>query len=400
MALLTSQIVTREALAVLHDKLDFIKTVNRQFDSSFGQVGAKDGSQLKIRLPNEYVTRTGSAYVDQGHDESSETLVVATQRGVDSSISDADLALSMDDFKTRVLEPQMSVLASVIEDDCLGNMTLDVHDCVGTPGTTPGSTSGQALKPWLQAKQRLGENLAAGPYFAQINGDATTETINGLSSLYNDQRSISKQYTEGFLLRNSGLEYYTNNKVKRLTLGSRADATVNGDNQGEDGTVTMASAGVSGTIKKGEIFTIAGVYAVHPETKAAYNYLKQFVVTADATATAGEAVTVSISPAIVTSGAKQNVDAAAASGAVVTWAGTASTIYPCNLVYAKNAFAVAFADLEMPGGMHKAYRAKIDGISLRFTQWWDGDTGKFKSRFDVLYGKKTIRAKEAVRVWG
>lgn len=399
MALLTEQAITREAAAILHEKADFIMSIDRQYDDSFAKTGAKIGTSLKIRMPNEYVTREGSDWVDQNTNEQAETLVVATQRGVDSSISDLDLAMSMEDFKSRVLEPQMGVLASIIEADAL-NMTFDVSNAVGTPGTTPGSTASQALLPWLQAKQRLSENLAPGPYRAQIDGNAATYTINGLSSLYNDQRTIAKQFTEGFLLRNSGVDYMQNNRVKRLMLGSRESATVNGDNQGEAGTIVLASAGVSATIKKGEIFTIADVYDVHPETKESYGRLKQFTVTANTTSNGAEAATISISPTIITSGARQNVNAAAASGAAVTWAGTASTAYPINLVYARDAFAFVAADLEKPKGMDMCYTANIDKLPLRFIRWFDGKTGKWCSRFDVVYGFKTIRERLACRVWG
>jgi hypothetical protein len=399
MGILTAQDITREAAEILHEKLDFIQSTNRQYDKSFAQKGAKKGTQLKIRMPNEYVTREGATYTPQGHDEAAETLVVATQRGVDSEITSLDLTMSMDDFRERVLEPQMGVLASIVEADAL-NMTYDVANSVGTPGTTPGSVAGSALLPWLQAKQRLSENLAPGPYFAQIDGGAATSTINGLSGLYHEQRAIAKQFTEGFLLKNSGITYTQNNRVKRLTLGARADATVNGDNQGEAGTVIMASAGISATIKKGEIFTIANVYDVHPETKESYGRLKQFVVTTAITTEADESVTVAISPTIITSGAKQNVNAAAVTGAVVTWAGTASTAYPINLVYARDAFAFVAADLEMPKGVDMAYMANIDKLPLRFIRWYDGDDDRWKSRFDVLYGYKTIRQQLATRVWG
>ena len=399
MAILTAQDITREAVAILHEKMNFVQSINRQYDDQFAKKGAKKGTSLRIRLPNEYVTREGANYSAQGHDEQAETLVVATQRGVDSEITSLDLTMSMDDFRERVLEPQMSVLASIVEADAL-NMTYDVANSVGTPGTTPGSTANQALLPWLQAKQRLDENLAPSPYKAQINGDASTYTINGLSSLYNDQRTLSKQFTEGFLLRNSGVDYFQNNRVKRLTLGSREAATVNGANQGGDGSLILASAGVSATSKKGEIFTLAGVYDVHPETKESYGRLKQFVVTADVTAAADESVTISFSPPIITTGARRNVDAGPIDTAVVTWAGTASTAYPINLVYNRDAFAFVAADLEMPKGVDMAYMANIDKLPLRFIRWYDGDDDKWKSRFDVLYGYKAIRQQLACRVWG
>lgn len=399
MAILTAQDITREAAVILHEKMDFVQSINRQYDSQFAQKGAKKGVSLKIRLPNEYVTREGAIYTPQGHDEAAETLVVATQRGVDSEITSLDLTMSMDDFKQRVLEPQMSVLASIVEADAL-NMTYDVANSVGTPGTTPGSTANQALLPWLQAKQRLSENLAPGPYFAQIDGNASTYTINGLASLYHEQRTLSKQFTEGFLLRNSGIDYMQNNRVKRLTLGSAIAGTVNGNNQGEAGTVILAGAGALGTFKKGQVLTFASVNRVHPETKESYGGLMQFVVTADVTADGAGAVTVAISPTIVTTGAKKNVDAAIVTGAAYTIGGTASTAYPCNLVHARDAFAFVAADLEMPKGVDMAYMANIDKLPLRFIRWYDGDDDKWKSRFDVLYGYKTIRQQLATRVWG
>ena len=368
-------------------------------DDSFAIKGAKIGSQLKIRLPNEYTVRSGRTYSGQGTNEQSETMVVATQKGVDSELYSDELTLSIDDFAERILEPQMSVLASDIEYDCL-SMGLDVANAVGTPGTTPGSTSGEALLPWLQAKQRLDENLAPSPRCVQMDGAANAYTVNGLSSLFHPDRTLAKQFTDGWMGHNSGIDYYHNTLLRRLTLGTAEDGTVNGSGQGGDGSMIMASVGVSSTIKQGQIFTIADVYDVHPETKQSWGRLKQFTVTANTTASAGEAATVEFAPAILSTGARQNVDAAVVTGAVVTWTGTASTTYPVNLAYHRDAFAFVSADLEMPKGMDMAYRASMDGISLRFLRWYDGDEDQWKSRFDVLYGKKTIRQQLASRIWG
>jgi hypothetical protein len=403
MALLTAQEITREAQSILHEKCDFLSTINRQYDNSFAQKGAKKGTQLKIRLPNEYVTRDGAAYQAQGHDEQAEILVVATQKGVDSEITSLDLTMSMDDFRTRVLEPQMAVLASQIEYDAL-SMMLDVADCVGAPGTVPGSTANQALLPWLQAKQRLDENLAPGPYFAQIDGGAASATLNGLSSLFNPQGTLSKQFTEGFLLRNSNIDYYQNNRVRRITIGTYTTAqagSVNGANQGEDGSVIVQGMGNGLTIPKGAIVTL-GCNAVHPETKQSYGRAKQFVVTAAFTSAADGSGTLYIAPNVITSGAKQNVDAAVITGATVTMSGTptASTSYVFDMVYARDAFAFVAADLEMPKGVDMAYQANQDGFPLRFIRWFDGDTDLWKSRFDVLYGYKTLRRQLACRLWG
>ena len=82
-SILTPTAVTREALRILHQKLNFIGNIDRQYDSQFANEGAKIGSQLKVRLPNEYTVRTGAAINVQDTTEISETITMATQKGVD-----------------------------------------------------------------------------------------------------------------------------------------------------------------------------------------------------------------------------------------------------------------------------------------------------------------------------
>jgi hypothetical protein len=78
---LTPTAVTREALRILHQKLNFVGTINRSYDASFGNSGAKIGDSLKIRLPNVYTVRSGASLSSQDVSESSVTLQVATQKG-------------------------------------------------------------------------------------------------------------------------------------------------------------------------------------------------------------------------------------------------------------------------------------------------------------------------------
>lgn len=394
--ILTDQKITRKALDILHDKLSFIGTINRQYDDQFANAGGKIGSQLKIRLPNEYVVRNGRTANPQSTNEQAETLVLATQDGVDLSFYSDELTMSIDDFSERHLEPAMSVLASYLESQAL-LMGLDVPDAVGTPGTQP-----NALSYFLNARRRLNENLAPDSQRAvQMNGACMSSMVNALSSLYNPNADVAKMIKKGFILNNSGFDFYENNMIPVLTTGSRDDTTpiVGANGGGSDGTLAVTGFDASATIKKGDVFTIANVYAVHPETKASYGYLKQFTVTADATCVAG-AVTLSITPPLIATGARQNVDAASVAGAALVFAGSASTAYPINLAYHKNAFAFVTADLEIPKGTDMAYRTKKDGISMRFIRDYNTKDDEWISRFDVLWGKLTVRKQLACRVWG
>lgn len=394
--LLTDDVITRKALAILHDKLPFIGTINRQYDERFAQSGGKIGSQLRIRLPNEYVVRHGRTASPQSTQEQAETLTLATQDGVDLAFYSDELTMSVDDFAERHLKPAMSVLSTYLESQCL-QMALDVPDAVGTPGTQP-----NALSYFLDARRRLNENLAPQEgRCVQMNGACMSSMVNALSSLYNPNKDISKMIRDGFILNNSGFDFYENNNIHVLTAGSRDNTTpvTNGADQ-EGSSLVCSGFDASVTIKKGDVFTLASVYAVHPETKASYGYLKQFTVTADATADGAGAVTLSISPAIVASGARQNVSAAPATSAALTFAGSASTGYPLNLAYTRDAFAFVTADLEIPKGTDMAYRAKMDNISMRFIRDYDSKEDQWISRFDVLWGKKTVRKQLACRVWG
>lgn len=132
---LTATAVTREALRILHQKLNFVGTINRSYDSSFGNSGAKIGDTLKIRLPNQYSIRTGAALSSQDVVESSVSLAVQTQKGVDTTWTSDDLSLDIDDFSSRILSPAMQVLAANIEADVM-NCYKDVANNVTDVGAT------------------------------------------------------------------------------------------------------------------------------------------------------------------------------------------------------------------------------------------------------------------------
>jgi hypothetical protein len=228
--------------------------------------------------------------------------------------------------------------------------------------------------------------------------------------LFHAQGAIEQQYRKGMMGRNvlGYDEMFMAQNVQSLTLGARASYQTNlATGWVSEGGTTLAVDTGTGTITAGEVFTIAGVYEVNPETKVSTGTLKQFVVTADYSGGAGN---VSISPAIYTSSAtgsglaKQNVSVSNTSGnwdnKAMTFIGTASTAYPQNLVYHEEAFTLATVDLEIPSGVDMARRATYDGISLRIVRQYDISNDKFPCRIDVLYGWKTLRPEFACRVWG
>jgi len=392
-SILTPTAVTREALRILHQKLTFVGNVNRQYDDSFAKTGAKIGDTLKIRLPNQYVVRTGKTLSTQDTTENSVSLTVGTQKGVDINFSSAELTLSLDDFSDRILEPAMAVLAANIEADAL-NMYKDVYNSVGTAGTVPAD-----LLTYLTAKQKLDENLAPMDKNRTIHTlpNASVKLVDALKGLFQDSSAISEQYREGKMGRTAGFDFYQNTLLPTHTLGNKVSSvTVNGASQ-TGSTLNIGGVANADTFKQGTVFTIAGVYQVHPESKAAYSSLQQFVVTADATMTTTTG-SISISPPMVATGALQNINATAASGAAITIVGSASTSYGQNLAFHKDAFAFATADLLMPKGVDFAAREVYDGVSMRIVRMYDITNDNFPCRLDVLYGYKAIRPQLACRI--
>ena len=391
--LLTPTQVTRKALMILHQKLNFVGSINRGYDESFAKDGAKIGDTLKIRLPNQYTVRSGSTLSAQDTTESTVNLQVATQKGVDVNFSSNELTLSLDDFADRVLEPAMSALAATIEADAM-NMVNDVYNQVNNVGAAV------TFNKVLNARKILVDNLAPlGDRTCNLNTQDNVDLVDALKGLFQDSNNIAKQYREGYMGRTAGFDFMENTLWPSHTVGTKAGTPlVNGASQSGASLVTDGWTASTAGLKKGDIFTVAGVFRVHPETKLSTGILQQFVATADGTADGSGNMTVAISPTIVTSGAMQNVSGSPADNAALTIAGNASAAHGMSLTYHKNAFAFATADLVLPRGVDFAAREVLDGISMRIVRQYDIVNDKFPCRVDVLYGYKTVRPQLACRL--
>lgn len=390
-SLLTPTAVTREALRILHQKLNFIGTINRQYDDSFAKDGAKIGDSLKIRLPNQYVVTDGAVMTAQDTVEESVTLQVSTQKHVGMNFSTAELTLSMDDFSKRVIDPAMAVLAARMESDAM-SMYKDIYQQVNNQATSA------TFSKLLAGRKLLTDSLASnGDRTANLNTQDNVDLVDVLKGLFQDSGAIAKQYKEGMMGRTGGFDFYENTLWPQHPRGSAAATYVTNSVSLAATSTAVSSITVAtgtGTMVVGDIFTIAGVYRVHPETKLITAGLQQFAATA-AVAAAGA---VAITPSIITAGAKQNVSVSATStAAVITIAGASSVSHGISLLYHKDAFAFATADLVMPGGVDFKAREVLDGISMRIVRDYDINNDKLPCRVDVLYGYKTIRPQLATR---
>jgi hypothetical protein len=397
-SLLTIDMITRKSLEILENNLVITRTVNRQYDDSFAKSGAKIGSTLRIRLPDRALVTDGAALQVQDDVEQNTSLTVSSQKHIGINFTTAELTMQLDDFAERVLKPRISQLAASIDAD-VANSFQSIFQSVGTPGTTPGTSL-----VLLQAQQKLNEAAAVmSPRYATVNPAANAALVEGMKGLFNPVSTISKQFKSG--LMGEGIlgyeELNMSQSIKQHTTGTRTGAHTVTTTVATQGAATIAITGTgSQVIKKGDVFTISSVFAVNPQTRESTGSLQQFVATADATATGG-AYTVSVSPAIYTATqALATVDSFPQAAATVTFLGSASTQYPQNLIYHKDAITFATADLVMPQGVDMASRQVHNGISMRIVRQYDINNDRMPCRIDVLYGFGVIRPQMAVRMWG
>lgn len=401
-SILTIDMITRKALEIFENNLVISRNCNREYDKSFAVEGAKIGSTLRIRLPDRALVTNGAALQVQDDQEQYTTLPVTSQKHIGVNFTSAELTLQLDDFADRVLKPRISQLAASVDAD-VANAYQSIFSSVGTPGTTP-STS----LVLLQAQQKLNETAASmSDRYAVVNPAANAGLVEGMKGLFNPGDKISQQFKSGYM--GGGIlgydEISMSQSVASFTTGSRdasAATTVSTtvSTQGQ-ATVTLAQGAVTTTIAAGDVFTISGVYAVNPQTRQSTGSLQQFVCTATTTAVAGTWTNVPVSPAIYTAAhALATVDSFPQSGATVTFVGSASTVYPQNLVFQKNAITLATADLLMPQGVDMASRQVHNGISMRVVRQYDINNDRMPCRIDVLYGYGVIRPAAAVRLWG
>ncbi|HZZ70432.1 MAG TPA: P22 phage major capsid protein family protein [Phenylobacterium sp.] len=394
-AFLTPTAVTREALRVLHQKLNFVGSITRDYDDSFARQGAKIGDTLKIRLPNQYTVRSGSNLSATDVTESSVSLQVQTQKGVDLNFSSVDLTLALDDFSERIIEPAMAVLAANIEADAM-TMYKDVFNQVDNQGQAA------SFAKVLQGRKILVDNLAPlNGRTCNLNTQDNVDMVTDLKGLFNDQDTIGKQNREGYMGRTAGFDFMENTLWPSHPRGAATSAYTTSTLTGvlpvsatPVTSITVATG--TGAAAHGDIFTIAGVFRVHPETKQSTGILQQFAVAADY---AGGAGAISITPSIILSGPTQNVVIPTPSAtASLSFSGVISTNYGLSMAYQKGAFAFATADMVMPRGVDFAARETFDGVSMRIVRQYDINADKFPCRLDVLYGYKTIRPQLACRL--
>jgi hypothetical protein len=412
--LLTISKITNEALMVLENELTFTSEVDRNYDDQFAVVGAKIGNTVNVRKPGRFIGTTGPALNVEDFNETSVPVTLSTQFHVDTQFTTQDLALSLDMFSDRVLKPAIAAIANKVDRDGLAMATLQTANIVGTAGTPP-----TGLITYLTAGAYLDSEAAPrdGRRSCIVEPFTSATIVDSLKGLFVPNDKISEQYKKGLMGTDSaGMRWRLDQNIVAQTFGSNSTTTVTGSvatttatgfltsGWASSSTITVTAAN-TGTLNlnAGDVFTIAGVYAVNPQNRQAYgsNKLRNFVVKQTVAIASGSSGSVVVSPAVITAGQFQNVSIPTTSAsAAITQFNSTGIVSPQNIIMHKNAFTVAMADLELPEGVHFAGRAsdKEIGLSVRVVRQYTINNDSIPTRLDVLYGWAPLYPELACRV--
>jgi uncharacterized protein YaiE (UPF0345 family) len=397
-------VIAKLAAGTLVDNLVACRLMEKADKSDYdGKNGYKAGDTIQINVPALYTPGTSFDITSsiQAIQETRIPLVLDIIQTVGVDVDSRELAyqIGMESLYNRVIKPAVEGIAQGVENICLTRACSGVANIVGTAGSTTFDTATV-----LAAGQKMTEFLAPRKDRSiLLNPGSEASAVNARKGFVNQATQVGKQYISGAMGSADGFDYYSNNLLPRFTSGTATGAhTVTTTSVAGATTLAITGTGTQ-TLTAGQTFTVAGCNAVHPQTKVDLGYLKQFVITANATAAAG-AYTVTIGEPIytATSGSLQNITRFPTASDVITLgAGTGntlSTIYPQNLAFHKQAFRMVSVPLVMPEAVEMSAQETYEGVTVAVVRAFDVRLRSMITRIDFLGGFAVTRPMWACRI--
>lgn len=399
-------IIAKVAAGMLVDNLQFAKSISKADESDYnGKNGYSAGDTIQISKPARFIPTNNfnitSSIQDIVEEKVPLTLDILSTVGVSLDSQELASTINIKSIANRVIKPAVAAIAQDVEKTMLQRAINSTYNIVGNVGN--GSATVFDTDFMLSASQKQQEFLMPmdGDNWALLSPAARRSAVNARKGLFNKSEEISKQYKSGYMGEADGYEYMSNNLIPRITHGTAAGAiTVTTTSVNGATTIALTGTGTQ-TLVAGQVFTIANVNAVHPQTKVDLGYAQQFVVTANNTAVGGAYTGVAISPTIydaTTGKSLQNVTALPVSGATVTLVGTASTSYAQSLAFHTDAYRMVSVPLILPDAVEFAVQETYKGVSVAIVRAFDVLQRRMITRIDFLGGFAAVRPEWAVRL--
>jgi len=237
-----------------------------------------------------------------------------------------------------------------------------------------------------------GVNIASDAYLAMTVRDGSSlksALLNNFTPVFNEE--IVRQSAIGHL---SYFDIFQSQNIVNHVAGagpllhSGDSLTVNGAvGSGNVIILAGATAGVTNYFLPGDLISIAGVNSVNPLSRKSTGQNAQFVITQAANSSGGGAVTITVSPSIIssTSSPLQNVDVPVPNGSAVTMVPS----YNVNVAYPARALDIVCPPLYKLQVPYASVAVDPEtGLSLAVTQTGDILGYQNLMRLDILCGFK------------
>jgi len=366
--LLTPSIIANEALMVLENSMVFGSMIYKDYSKEFVKVG----DTITVRKPPTFKVNEFDGTGISVQDATETGVAVKMDKHLDLSfeITTTDLNLKIKDFSQQFLTPAMQAYAQDI-DSRIATLYADIPYVTGTAGTTPSNVS--AITGIRKIMNDNKVPLAGRNLVLDTAADAKLLELDAFNRV--DASGTSAALVEAQLGRKFGFDCYMDQNIVAHSNGdftATPSLTVSATISAGATTCSFVATTLTGTIKKGTVFSVAGDDQTH-------------VVTADVTA-AGNAATITFYPAAV----------GWAASAVVTVVAD----HAANLAFHRNAFAMVSRQLDKPMGNQNASYINYQGLGLRVVFGYDMQTKKDICSIDMLCGFKTLMPELAVRLLG
>lgn len=399
-AVTVNQLIAKKTLAAIHNRLVFLRTVDRQLDAQWRQNvnGFKTGRSIEINRPARITTAAGKAINTIDLDETTVTMTLADsdQLNVAHVFSSQELTLEVVENSRRIGIPQGSQLATDLEKKIVGETLPKIAQTIVLSAdlTAQDLLNAQAVLDSMATPIGDRSCLLPASAMADLAGDNLT--------LFTPTINDNQVYPKGYIKEFAGADCYSYNLLPVYpALGTNGtDAGDVGSNVANGATtiaVTGLLAGGSGSLPAGTVLQIAGRYFTNPETRESTGKLFQVTLASAATVTTG-AATLTVTEAIYYTGVNQNVDSQITAADVITPLGSATVVYDQVFMYHMDAVSATVVPLVTSMKGAEASRADYDGISVRVMEQAAIGTDDSYTRFDVL-GKGIVQRPEfAVRI--
>lgn len=341
---INTQLVSNTALAMFANNAPFVMTASRIYQDDFQSSGYKIGDTLQVRRQNNFIVGDGSTAVPQSIIETVENITVAHQYHALISYTVQDLTLRIEDFSRMFIQPAIQNIVTQMERDICRDAEQELYFFSGTAGTPINSYTTVDLAGAKLLEQ--GVNISSDAYLAMTVRDGSSlkgALLNQFTPVFNED--IVRQSAIGHL---SYFDVFQSQNIVQHIAGA-GPLTLPGDTLTVNGAVasgnTIILAGANGGgaavpnyFLPGDLISIAGVSSVNPLSRESTGQNMQFVITQAASSLLGGALTITVSPTIISDSTSplKNVSNPIPNGAAVTVVGS----YNVNVAYPARAIDI------------------------------------------------------------